>query len=268
MMPPDVVWKTQEELSALQDYLKIAQASLEQAAEQGRKRLEKLPKSDEEEDIEYQLAKDEHDYLYIDAFHGEILYPMMERVLAYSIVTMTYTVLETRLTAFAKFIQESRLLELKPSQIAGDPLSRTKHYLKRVADLVLPSAHLWQSLRNLEILRHTIVHNSGWITSDDRCDKALPGMSSLYSKQVGSTKKAGDSAFILVVRLPLCFRFLDEISQFFNQLFDSAGLTTRTYVGEETDLHAEEAKAHAREELDRAILKLKARYAKRIGENL
>lgn len=267
-MPPEVVWNTEEEISALRDYLKITQDALDQAEEQDRERIEKLPTSGHEEYAEYQLARDEHDYLYVDAFHGGDPYPMMQRVLAYSAITMAYMVLETRLTAFARFIRKSRSLELKPNQIAGrDPLSRTKLYLERVADLALPSEHLWQSLGNLEILRHTIVHNSGWIESGDRCDKALPAMSSLYGGQVGNTKRAGSPASVLIVRLPLCFRFLDDISQFFEQLFDAAGLIRRTYVDQEADSHAEELKAQAKEELERAILKLKTRYAKRIGES-
>ena len=103
-------------------------------------------RGDNEEYAEYQLAKDEYDYLHVDAFRGGNPYPMMQRVLVYSAVTMAYMVLEIRLAAFARFIRESRRIELKPNQIAGDPLSRTKLYLKRVADLELPAEHLWQSL--------------------------------------------------------------------------------------------------------------------------
>ena len=267
-MPLDVVWNTEEEISALQDYLRIAQAALDQAEEQRRKRIEKLPISGDEEYAEYQLARDEHDYLYVDAFHRGDLYSMMQRVLAYSAVTMAYMVLETRLVTFARFIRESRNLEIKPNQIAGrDPLSRTKLYLERVADLDLPPGHLWQSLGNLEILRHAIVHNSGRIESGDRCDKAIPTLSSLYGGQVTSAKRAGSSSSLLVVRLSLCFRFLDEISQLFKHLFDSAGLISRVYVGKKADSRAEEQRTQAKEELERAILKLKARYAKRTGES-
>ena len=140
------------------------------------------------------------------------------RIAAYSIIALLHALLETQLRALADRLCKMRGESLKPKDMHGDPVQKSKVYLTKVVGLRVGEHPAWQKLQDLEKLRHVIVHRRGLIPTDNRERKK---MQKVIDKYPGQLSEHGGE---LRISLDLCSHFLNSIEDFFRQLFRESGL--------------------------------------------
>jgi hypothetical protein len=87
----------------------------------------------------------------------------------------------------------------------------------------------WDHLMNLRRLRNCIVHEAGRVRGDEIV-KAFGSLQLTYAGLLSSVRDYFSDVPILLVREPLCRRFLDSVETFFPRLFSDCGIRTQPPV--------------------------------------
>jgi len=181
-----------------------------------------------ERDVLNQVAKEfEWDYESYSEKNSEIESKFsywLPRVAAYSIITMLHALVETQMRTLADRLRYLRGETLKPNEISGDAIERSKIYLVKVMKLPVADAPEWQTLRELADIRHIIVHKQGAVGSDEKRRKRVEDLKRRYPNEL--SERIGE----LDISLLLCEQFLDTVEDFFRQVFVQAGLPQKAVV--------------------------------------
>lgn len=181
-----------------------------------------------ERDVLNQLAKQfEWDYESYSEKNSEIESKFsywLPRVAAYSIITILHALVETQLRALADRLRHLRGEALKPNEISGDAIEKSKIYLVKVMKLPVADTPEWQTLRDIADIRHIIVHNQGAIGGDEKRRKRVEELKCRYPNKL--SERIGE----LDISLFLCEDFLDKVEDFFRQMFKQAGLPQKVVI--------------------------------------
>jgi len=146
------------------------------------------------------------------------------RVISYSIITMLHSVVEAQLRNLANRLGKIHNKTLKPNEITGDAIDRSKTYLVKVIGLPVNENPVWPVLRDMADIRHIIVHDQGVIGDDTKRLDHIKGLKRRYPKDL--SEHAGE----LHVSIHLCEYFLDKVEEFFRDLFKQGGLPLKVIV--------------------------------------
>jgi hypothetical protein len=136
---------------------------------------------------------------------------------------LLHTIVETQLIALANRLRERGKLSLHVNEIEGDPIERTKLYLKKVVNLNITSDSAWAELRDLAKLRNIIVHRRGLVGPNEENRKTVRMLVEKYSGHLSISGPTDSSESELEVSSELCRQFIDIIDGFFNRMFQAAG---------------------------------------------
>lgn len=142
----------------------------------------------------------------------------LPKVVAYSVITILHSVVETQLRALANRLRRLHNEKLKPKEISGDAIERSKIYLVKVIGLPITDDPAWQTLTDLASIRHIIVHDQGVIGDDTRRRKRVDTLKQRYPHDL--SEHIGE----LLISLFLCEQFVDKVEEFFRRLFKESGL--------------------------------------------
>lgn len=185
-----------------------------------------IPKAEwEEREALRTLAKeenwDESDYF----IEGQVLdskYPAIARLGAYSIVILLYSIVETQLLALADEIGKKKKSDFSVNDISGRGIEKAQTYLKRVATLDLTTDPGWSSLRELQSMRNVIVHSMGTPKQNPKTIDHLVGK---YQGLLDAPVDQWGRRQEIVIRMPLCRKWCEQIEEFFKRTFKAVGLS-------------------------------------------
>lgn len=206
--------ETEGLFNGLADYLEKleAQTPIIQQTE-----FEKVKEWAKQESIEwgqYDVAIDELRWNY------EYYFP---RSLRYSFIVLLFLVTEKQLSEFCRTLQKKHNLPIKPNELRGDSIERSKTYIHRLAGI--SSVVDWKRVEDLSVVRNCIVHTMGDI-NESRDRKRIHN---LVSSDVGLSM--GNNEFAdkdtLQISAEYCSKAVRDMRTFFDQLFDAAGIGRR-----------------------------------------
>ncbi len=154
---------TRHQLSDLRDYAQ----TIEELIETERDRLSRNEPEDLTEDnFEDVMISQAEDYLLLrDSF------PI---ILRNSLFITIYTVLEDELMKTCNRLRESFNVDLKPSDLKGKGINRSRKYLKKVVVINFPdNTNEWKEIRKFNLLRNTIAHSNGNIIAGETDQEKL-----------------------------------------------------------------------------------------------
>jgi len=210
-----IVFHTFGWLFAVREFLEEVEKALPEAERREREALARLARQQDWDESDYGAARSE-----VDAKFEH----WIPRVASYSLLTMLQMVIETQLAATAKHLRELHRFPLKPNELRGDPVERSKVYFTKVASLPIGSDPGWQVLQDIGSLRDVIVHRRGAQGPDEKARKELRSIVARYPAGLIIHGKPDDSEAELELSLEQCKSFLRDVESFFERLFDAAGL--------------------------------------------
>lgn len=214
-----LVFGTKTWLRSLEDYLEKMTAMIENGYPESLAELKTKAEEEGWEYADYDVGRQELEGLYRYSF---------PRILAFSTITLTYMVVEARLNSVADFMRKRQDQELKISEFRGDSLSRAATYFRKVLGVPLSTDPSWQHLRDLEFLRHQIVHRAGKIGNDQEARDYLSQIEKRVGGMVGLDEELGGPLAELRIDFGVCNHYVREAHDFFDRLFDRTGLLARS----------------------------------------
>ncbi len=148
------------------------------------------------------------------------------RILAFSTISLTYAVVESRLIALANFMREREDQALKISEFKGSSLEKSAVYFKKVLGVSINADPSWQHLKDLEFLRHVIVHKAGKIGQDQDARKHLAGIQQRVGGLVDLDEELGGIHAELRIEFDACLHYVRKAHGFFDRIFQATGLLT------------------------------------------
>ena len=147
------------------------------------------------------------------------------RLLRYSSLVVIYTLMESNLSLIAKQISERKKLALDLDDLkAKDQVKQFKKFWTCVAGLNWWEDPGWQVLRDIEQLRHCIVHRNGVLRENDAQIRQLAKKRDSGVRVVKSNDlKDTDSVDKAEVDEGYCLRAIEQMSGLLKQIFDRAG---------------------------------------------
>ncbi len=166
-------------------------------------RLAGITQSLPEEDTEDQIDR------YNDEYRRAATY--FPNQLRFSLVALTYSVFENRMSAVASAFLQLKKSPLEPSDFAGDsPLTRARRCITKAARLNL-SADVWATLEPYRVVRNTIVNSAGHF------QKAPPKAVKQMTTDSDAMKVTESNGIILADEF--ADEFIQRIETFYRQLF-------------------------------------------------
>lgn len=211
----NVVFDTLGWIWGIREYVEEIRRSLPNAKCREREALNRLAKEFDWDFESYSLKASE--------IRSKFEY-WIPRVIAYSIITMLHAAVETQLRSLANRLRKIHNKALKPNEITGDAIDRTKTYLVKVIGLPVNENPAWPVLRDIANIRHIIVHAQGVIGDDAKRRDTIKHLKRRYPNDL--SEYIGE----LHISLHLCEYFLDKVEEFFRDLFKQAGLPLKAIV--------------------------------------
>jgi hypothetical protein len=177
--------------------------------------FEKVREWAKQESVEY----GEYDVA-IDELHWDYDYNF-PRSLRYSFVVLLFLVVEKQLTEFCRNLEEEHNLPIKANALKGDIIERAKTYVHKLASIAEGRIN-WKKVEDLSKVRNCIINAMGDVK--ELRDKTH--IQDLISANIGLT--IGSEEFTERGKLQLsaeyCSKAVQEIQDFFDELFDAAGM--------------------------------------------
>jgi hypothetical protein len=146
------------------------------------------------------------------------------RILSFSMITLLYTVLERRLTVLADYLRWRDGHALRLVEFRGDLLRRSATYYRKVLNIRLTDDPAWPELRDLEFLRHCIVHKGGVIGTDKESRSRLAGLQARFSSALTLFEGLGQSDAEIDLKAEVCAHYIHQTIEFFDRTMKRAGL--------------------------------------------
>lgn len=136
------------------------------------------------------------------------------KILRYSLFVHSYRLLERKLLEIAIHYQQTRHLDLSPSDLRDKGIERARTYLKEVASVQFPETESWQDITTLQLMRNLIVHNEGELRKNH--EKERRKIEGLVKKWMGDVAIEGGS---IELSQKFVFHVLHTFNAFFKELF-------------------------------------------------
>ena len=160
---------------------------------------------------------------YLDDVDSKFRY-WIPRLFGYSVIILVHTVVETQLLATANRLCKLHEYQVGPGDFRGDPITRSKVFLTKIANLDVGTDTAWPTLRDLAKIRHIIVHRGEQQGSAADEQDEVRQLLRRYEGRLSLFGRVDDPASELQVSSELCRRFIDDAEHFFRRLFAQAGL--------------------------------------------
>jgi len=157
---------TRHAISAIRKYLELmeAQMPLVQQAELDALEAERPDGGDEvEQSIHWSFVT------HTENLFEEDLIPTMR----YSFIVFLHTVFETRLRIFCDLLRRERNFPIAVTDLRGSAIEQPKDYLTKFAGIAVADYPEWNSLKNSQKIRDSIVHDHGFVRPKEERFKAV-----------------------------------------------------------------------------------------------
>jgi hypothetical protein len=184
--------------------------ALEGALEEEKRRLEK----DSEERASTMTEEQRmelYEWAYDDFYRLGETFP---RILRYSLFVHTYSLLEHTILRIADHLRNSRKLDLSPSDLRDEGITRAKTFLKKVVRVSFPDNGTdWQDILALNHIRNIIVHNTGHFPEDHSKRKQIDAFMTRWSSDISldNIRQFTLSDRFIEHVIETCKHFLDDV---------------------------------------------------------
>ena len=150
---------------------------------------------------------------HLENVFDEDLFPTMR----YSCIVFLHTMLETQLRSLCNAIRQEKDLPISLSDLRGSAIEQARDYLKKLAGIRVSEYPEWSDLRTLQKVRDCIVHQYGFLNSED----------SRHQKIRALAESSPDLEIICQNRISpsseFCVRQLSNIESFLKRLMIDMG---------------------------------------------
>ena len=208
---------TRARLHGATDFVKTMRDGIPKLEEQEQLYLRKLA---EEGGWEYEDFVIERDIL------GHSFQNSIPEFAAFSSIILLDSIVETQLDAFGTLIGKSRDSKILVKHMAGQGMDRSALYLKHVFSIDIKTDPAWSKLQDLHSLRNIIVHRGGKRGLSLDHQKSFDEIIRKYSRELQVRENGRIITDRLCVSFDLCLAFAETCEEFFQRIFETAGLTS------------------------------------------
>jgi hypothetical protein len=212
-----VIFGTKQWFASLDDYLERISSEIANGYPEALEELEERARTEGWEFHDFDAGR--------QALEGNFTYSF-PRILAYSSISLTFSILEARLVAVANHLRERDSHDLKISDISGNALERAATYYQKVLGIPISEYPAWQHLKDLEFLRHRVVHRAGFVGEDPQLRKRIESVRGRIGELVQVDELLGPTMAELKIDLGACRHYVAQAHDFFDRLFNDSGLLT------------------------------------------
>jgi len=145
---------------------------------------------------------------------------------AYSVTILLHSIVETQLDAFAEHMGKKAGSRLRIRDMAGKGIDRSANYLERVLSIDVKTDVAWSRLKDLQSLRHIMVHRGGKPGESQEARKSVGDLVRRYPRALELRKADGFHEQIWM-SMNMCRDFAQDVDGFFERVFKAAGLPNR-----------------------------------------
>jgi hypothetical protein len=140
------------------------------------------------------------------------------RFARYAFLMLTLMVFEARAKELCKYVRNGKQLSLKIGDLQGNLSEKLKTYLCRYAKVLDENWQLWGDIRELQLLRNQIAHQSGICPKEE-----IKKLKSQVCNVPGFRLESDVEGFCVVLNLDSCRYAVSSIKRFFMEGGRAAG---------------------------------------------
>ena len=205
-------------LSVASEFLKVVDDAIPLLESKARSDLERFAGEEDLEAGEYFMEKDILDWRF---------QTWIPTFAAYSVIVLTYSIVEAQLNAFAEILGKRRGAE-PPEVNEKSGIDQAALYLVRVLSVPVKKDPAWSCIKDMQKLRNAIVHRNGKCGKSSKQQEEEKRLLRRYP--LLKLKKLDGVHDQIVIPMPLCRAFSSKADAFFERAFKSAGLPIPAHV--------------------------------------